>query len=222
MWIYRTLHAALGPCGWWPGDSPFEVMTGAVLTQNTAWRNVERAIANLRALGLMTPEAVLAADRAGLEEALRPSGYYTVKARRLLALCSFITEHGRGGLDPEVLRLPAEELRRRLLAVSGVGPETADSIVLYAAGRASFVVDAYTRRILSRHSLISGDEPYGDIRELFMGHLAPDVPLYNEYHALIVVAGHRFCRPKGPRCGLCPIGSDPWLSGELKAAAGRG
>jgi endonuclease-3 related protein len=193
-------------------------MTGAVLTQNTAWRNVERAIANLKAKGLDTPEALLAADRGELELALKPSGYFTVKARRLTALCSFVMENGAGGLDPEVLGLPAEELREGLLSVNGVGPETADSIVLYAAGKPSFVVDAYTRRILSRHSLIAGDEPYGLIRSLFMDGLPPDAPLYNEYHALIVVAGHRFCRPKAPRCRLCPLGSDPFLSDGLKAS----
>jgi endonuclease-3 related protein len=221
MWIYGKLHEAMGPCDWWPGDSPFEVMTGAILTQNTAWRNVEKAIANLKHLGLMTPEAVLGADRAVLEEALRPSGYFTVKARRLSALCSFVTERGVGGLDPEVLRLPMPELREGLLAVNGVGPETADSIVLYAAGQPSFVVDAYTRRILSRHTLIAGDEPYEDIRTLFMGHLDPDVALFNEYHALIVRAGHSRCRPRNPMCGDCPLGSDPWLLENLKDLSQR-
>ncbi|MDR3153976.1 MAG: endonuclease III domain-containing protein [Deltaproteobacteria bacterium] len=197
-------------------------MTGAVLTQNTAWRNVERAIANLKALGLVTPEAVLAADPAALARALVPSGYYTVKAARLRALAAFVTAEGAGGLDPEVLRLPLEPLREKLLAVSGIGPETADSIVLYAAGHPSFVVDAYTRRILSRHSLIGGSEPYGEIRALFMGALPPEAALYNEYHALLVAAGHHFCRPRLPRCAECPLGADPLLQGDLKPAAGGG
>ncbi|MDR1041075.1 MAG: endonuclease III domain-containing protein [Deltaproteobacteria bacterium] len=218
MWIYRKLLERFGPRDWWPADSPFEVMTGAILTQNTAWRNVEKAIANLKALGLGTPEAVLAADPDRLAEALRPSGYYTVKARRLRALCSFVLKIGAGGLDPEALRLPMEELRQRLLTVDGVGPETADSIVLYAASKPSFVVDAYTRRILSRHSLVAGDEPYGEIRALFMDCLPADVPLYNEFHALIVAVGHTLCRPKAPRCGECPLGRDPGLSAELREA----
>ncbi|MDR2611402.1 MAG: endonuclease III domain-containing protein [Deltaproteobacteria bacterium] len=218
MRIYRLLLARFGPRDWWPGESPFEVMTGAVLTQNTAWRNVERAIANLRALGLTTPEAVLAADGEALERALVPSGYYTVKARRLRALCSSVLEGGAGGLDPEVLRLPLEALRERLLSVNGVGPETADSIVLYAAGKPSFVVDAYTRRILSRHSLAAGDEPYEEIRALFMDSLPRDARLYNEYHALLVAAGNMYCRPRAPRCAECPLGGDPLLAGGLREA----
>jgi endonuclease-3 related protein len=193
-------------------------MTGAVLTQNTAWRNVEKAIANLKAMGAVTPEAVLAADPADLERALTPSGYYSVKARRLRSLCEFVTGGGGGGLDPEILRLPLAALREGLLGVSGVGPETADSIVLYAAGKPSFVVDAYTRRILSRHSLAAGDEPYGEIRSLFMDSLPRDAPLYNEFHALIVAAGHEFCRPRDPRCVLCPLGKDPFLLESLKPA----
>jgi endonuclease-3 related protein len=186
-------------------------MVGAVLTQNTSWRNVEKAIANLKSLGLMTAEAIAGADEGALAEALTPSGYYNVKAKRLLSLCRMVLGHGKGGPDPEVLRLPMEELREKLLGVNGVGRETADSIVLYAANLPSFVVDAYTKRILSRHQLMSGDPPYDDVRAWFMGHLESSAQYFNEYHALLVACGHFFCLPKSPRCHLCPLGKDPGL-----------
>jgi endonuclease-3 related protein len=211
MAIHDGLLAHFGPRGWWPGESPFEVMVGAVLTQHTSWKNVERAISNLKALGLTSPEAIMKAGEPGLLGALKPSGYYNLKAKRLRALCAMALSHGKGGLRPKVLELPLEELRGALLAVKGVGPETADSIALYAAGHPSFVVDAYTRRLLLRHGLMEGDPPYEDIRAWFMEKLPNDAALFNEFHALIVAVGHHFCGPMAPQCGLCPLGSDPHL-----------
>jgi endonuclease-3 related protein len=186
-------------------------MVGAILTQNTAWRNVEKAMGNLKAKGLLTVEAMAETQDQALAELIRPSGYFNVKTRRLKALVEMALKKGPGGDRPALLDLPWPELRETLLGVTGVGPETADSIVLYAAHQPSFVVDAYTRRLLSRHGLAQGDEPYGDIRAWFMSHLSPDVALYNEYHALIVTVGHQKCSPKRPDCETCPLNDDPLL-----------
>jgi endonuclease-3 related protein len=186
-------------------------MVGAVLTQNTSWRNVEKAIANLSQLGLLTPEAIAAAPEDILCQALRPSGYYNVKKERLLSLIRLVLKNGKGGDKPELLDWPLAQLRQELLAVKGVGPETADSIALYAADKPSFVVDVYTRRLISRHGLALGTEPYEDIRAWFMKNLVNDVSLFNEYHALIVAVGHKLCGPKRAGCQLCPLGQDPFL-----------
>lgn len=202
---YQRLFAALGPQHWWPGETAFEVMVGAVLTQNTAWANVERAIANLRAAGRLDCRQILALPDAALAELIRPAGYFNVKARRLKALCAFLAEQGVASA-PQRLRalgtLP--ELRRRLLAVHGVGEETADSILLYALELPIFVIDAYTRRIFTRLGFLHGGETYAQIQQAFMAQLPADVPLYNEYHALIVQLGKSVCRPK-PRCAACPL-----------------
>jgi endonuclease-3 related protein len=190
-------------------------MVGAVLTQNTAWRNVEKAIGNLAKNDLLTAEAMAGLRDEHLADLIRPSGYFNVKTRRLKALVNLVLQKGRGGERPEILDLPLEELRESLLGVNGVGPETADSIVLYAANKPSFVVDAYTRRLLARHSLAKGDEPYAEIRAWFMAHLKTDVGLFNEYHALIVVLGNQKCGPKRPDCKSCPINDDPLLDKSL-------
>lgn len=202
---YQRLLAAYGPQHWWPGDTPFEVMVGAVLTQNTAWGNVERAIANLKATGRLTCRGILSLGDAALAALIRPAGYFNVKARRLKALCAFLESEGVAD-RPEALRAAATlpELRRRLLAVHGVGEETADSILLYALQLPVFVVDAYTRRIFSRLKLIAGDESYAHIQQAFEAALPREVPLYNEYHALIVHHGKTVCRPR-PRCHECPL-----------------
>ncbi len=202
---YQRLLAAYGPQHWWPANTPFEVMVGAVLTQNTAWMNVERAIANLIAAGRLTCQGILTLPDEALAELIRPAGYFNVKARRLKALCAFLAEQGVAA-QPERLRelAPLPELRRRLLAVHGVGEETADSILLYALGLPIFVVDAYTRRIFSRLGLIAGSETYGHIQQGFMAQLPQEVRLFNEYHALIVHLGKSVCRPR-PRCGECPL-----------------
>lgn len=202
---YRRLLAAYGPQHWWPGETPLEVMVGAVLTQNTAWVNVERAIDNLKRDALLTCRGILALSDADLAQRIRPAGYFNVKARRLKALCAFLAEQGVAD-DPVALRdsAPLPELRQRLLAVHGVGEETADSILLYALDLPVFVVDAYTRRIFTRLGLLRGEERYAAIQRAFMDRLPAEVRLYNEYHALIVHLGKSVCRPR-PRCGACPL-----------------
>lgn len=199
--IYDALYATHGPQYWWPGDSPFEIMVGAVLTQNTAWVNVERAIANLKQAGALTPEAIVAAHPKRLAKWLKPSGYFNVKARRLRAFCRWLLQ--RGGIDV-LAALPTDTLRRELLAVYGVGPETADDIVLYAFERPVFVIDAYTRRIFSRLGLIDGTEDYETLRQRFESALGADTRLFNEYHGLIVRQGKEVCRPE-PRCAGCAL-----------------
>lgn len=201
MAVYRRLHTAYGSQRWWPGDSAFEIMVGAVLTQNTAWSNVEKAIANLKAANALTPEAIAGAPHRRLAAWLKPSGYFNIKAQRLRALCEWLLREG--GVR-RIARLPTDRLRHALLAVHGVGPETADDILLYAFHRPVFVIDAYTRRIFARLGLIQGDEDYETLRRLFETRLDADVPLFNEYHALIVAHGKDVCRPR-PRCGNCAL-----------------
>lgn len=201
--IYERLLRHFGPQHWWPGETPFEVMIGAVLTQNTNWQNVEKAIANLKAAGLLSPEALSALPAEELAGHIRPAGYYNLKAGRLKNLLALIAAH-EGGLDA-LLNQPAGILRAQLLAVKGIGPETADSMVLYAAGRPLFVVDAYTHRILARHGLIPEESDYFQMQALFMDHLAEDAALFNEYHALLVRAGKEFCRKSKPKCDGCPL-----------------
>jgi len=199
--VHDALLAAFGPQGWWPADGPFEVAVGAVLTQNTAWRNVERAISDLREAELLSPRAMIDAPHGALAAAIRPSGYFNVKARRLKALCRHWLD--LGGADGLAAR-DTDDLRRGLLTVTGVGPETADDIVLYAFDRPVFVIDAYTRRILSRLGIIDGDEGYDDLRGRIESRLGSDTALFNEYHALLVRLGKDICRP-APRCGECPL-----------------
>ncbi len=197
--VYRELLAAYGPQGWWPSDGPFEVMVGAVLTQNTAWVNVERAIENLKRAGALSARAIVDLPEARLAALLRPSGYFNVKARRLRAFCAWYLE--AGGLE-RLGRLQTARLRRALLAVPGVGPETADDILLYAFGRPVFVVDAYTRRLFGRLGLLDPDLPYDAVRLAFEGALGRRPALYNEYHALIVRHAKNVCRPR-PVCAAC-------------------
>lgn len=201
---YRRMLDAFGPQRWWPGDSPFEIAVGAVLVQNTAWRNVERAIENLRDEGLMSPRAMYAIERDELAELIRPAGYYQVKARRLRNLLEFIVEEFDGSLDDMFATAP-NALRERLLAIHGIGPETADAILLYAGGLPSFVVDTYTHRILARHGWIGYEADYPEIKDFFESTLPVDVPLYNEYHALLVRVGKDFCKRGGPKCAGCPL-----------------
>ena len=201
--LYQRLYDAWGPQHWWPAVTPFEVMVGAILTQNTAWKNVVKAIDNLKSAGLMSPERLHRVTRKRLAELIRPAGYYNLKTDRLKNLVKLVMDAG-GGDPPRLLSRPMEQLRADLLAVKGVGPETADSIVLYAANRPIFVIDAYTRRILDRHDLADGNAPYDDLQQWFMDRLPNDPRLYNEFHALLVVLGHRHCRPK-PKCGGCPL-----------------
>jgi endonuclease-3 related protein len=200
--LYQTLLAHFGPQHWWPADSPFEVMVGAVLTQNTHWKNVEKAITALDAEGLLEPSALAQCSPAQLAALIRPAGYYNLKAQRLHNLLALITE--QGGVEA-LLQQPLPGLRELLLAVKGIGPETADSIVLYAAQQPIFVVDAYTHRILFRHGLIPEDAQYVAIQESIMAQLEEDVALFKEYHALLVCLGKNFCKKSKPRCQGCPL-----------------
>lgn len=199
LWVFEALHAAYGPQHWWPAEAPFEVMVGAILTQNTAWTNVERALTRLTGGIPLKAREILDLDQAALAEAIRPAGYFNVKAARLRAFC---TEYvAIGGFDA-LASLDTDALRHRLLAIHGVGPETADDMLLYAFGRPVFVVDAYTRRIFGRLGMLAGGEGYETIRHEFESTLGPDVSLYNEYHALIVRHGKDWCRTR-PRCADC-------------------
>lgn len=205
--IYAALDAAFGPRGWWPADTPLEMMVGAILTQNAAWSNVEQAIARLRAAGALRFRRLHQAPLAELAEWIRPAGYFNVKARRLRALTGLVAAR-YGGQVKRLLAEPPERLREILLGVHGVGPETADSIILYAAGHPVFVVDAYTRRFLFRHGWIAGGESYDEIAARFTGALPAEAALFNQYHALIVELGKRHCRAR-PDCASCPL--RPWL-----------
>lgn len=207
--VYAALFAAYGPQSWWPAVTPFEVMVGAILTQNTAWSNVELGLARLRARVPLTAEGILALPEAELAACLRPVGYFNVKGQRLRAFCAaYVAQGGLQGLS----RLATPELRHRLLAIKGVGPETTDDMLLYAFQRPVFVVDAYTRRLFTRLGELGGDEGYETIRHAFEGALGADVPLFNEYHALIVRQGKEVCRPR-PRCGACCLA--PLCPGRL-------
>jgi endonuclease-3 related protein len=204
MWIYKGLLSAFGPQGWWPGNGAFEVIVGAILTQNTAWRNVERAIENLKAKDVMNPDGILGLSLEELASLIRPAGYFNVKAKRLRSFIEFFFRRYGGSTD-RMFNQDLYELRSELIAIHGIGEETADSILLYAGGKPIFVVDAYTRRFLLRHRLIESGATYGEIQGLFMDNLEPNVPLFNEYHALIVRLGKEICKPRAPACKICPI-----------------
>jgi endonuclease III related protein len=201
---YEALLRAYGPQRWWPGRSRFEVIVGAILTQNTSWSNVEQAINQLRREKLLSPAAIERVRLARLSRLIRSSGYFRQKARKLKAFVHFLNKQYGGSLD-KMLAGPTEELRQELLGVHGIGPETADSILLYAGGHAVFVVDAYTRRILERHNLMHGKQSYEEIRGMFEASLPPNAPLFNEYHALMVHTGKHFCRKSAPRCRECAL-----------------
>lgn len=208
MAVYESLIEAYGPMGWWPVTPPgevqpaytggpatreqrFEVAVGAILTQNTAWKNAEEAVANLNRAGLLDPDALCGIDRGRLADLVRPSGYYNQKAKRLKTVAAFFK--GQKGVTRDLL-----------LSLEGIGPETADSILLYAFNRPYFVIDAYTRRLFRRLGLIGGDERYEEIQEVFHRNMPRNVSIYKEYHALIVEHGKRFCRKK-PQCNGCSI-----------------
>lgn len=202
---YDSLYAAFGAQGWWPGRTRFEVITGAILTQNTAWTNVEKAIANLKKERLLSLSAMRAAPAERLAGCIRPAGYFNIKAKRLKHFVDHLYSRHEGSLG-RLFGQEAAVLRAELLSINGIGPETADSIILYAGGKPEFVVDAYTKRILSRHGIAGTDAGYEAVKALFTGALPRDARLYNEYHALIVKTGKDFCRPKEPRCAHCPLG----------------
>jgi endonuclease-3 related protein len=201
--IFVKLFGFFGPQHWWPADGPFEVAIGAILTQNTNWQNVEKAISNLKNQGILNAEAIHSTPLQTLARFIKPAGYYNVKARRLKAFVQFLIEEFRGKIE-EMASEDIPSLRKKLLQVYGIGPETADSILLYALNKPVFVVDAYTKRILSRHGLINKKASYEEIQSLFHQAMEPDPFIYNEYHALIVKLGKTFCRPR-PLCRECPL-----------------
>jgi len=206
MALYRALYRSYGPQHWWPGDTAFEVIAGAVLTQNTAWGNVEKAIANLKRRRLLTPSRLTSVPSKKLAALIRPSGYFNIKTQRLKNLLILVRNRYRGSLKRMFSDDP-EALRESLLGVNGIGPETADSILLYAAKRPFFVVDAYTRRLLYRHGFISNNADYHEVQRLFTENLPKDTRLYNEFHALIVKVGKERCRKSNPLCSECSLES---------------
>jgi len=204
--VYQKLLDAFGPQNWWPGDTHFEMMVGAILVQNTNWQNVERAITNLRAADLLEPQALFDVSQEELEELIRPAGYYRIKAKRLRSLLGFLVNRYDGSIEA-MFRTPLSKLRQELLGIHGVGPETADSILLYAGSLPTFVVDAYTHRILSRHGWIDPESDYHQIQEYFHDRLPADVSMFNEFHALLVYLGKHYCKKSRPLCETCPLQS---------------
>jgi endonuclease III related protein len=202
---FNSLFTSFGPQHWWPGKTPFEVIVGAILTQNTSWNNVELAINNLRQARLLAPRAIEGAPLAEIEQKIRPSGYFRQKARKLKAFSAFLQHEYRGSLR-RMFKEPTLLLREKLLAVFGIGPETADSILLYAGGHPVFVVDAYAKRILSRHGWIAEDAAYEEVRWTFERRFPGEAKLYNEFHALIVHVGKKFCLKSEGLCRTCPLG----------------
>jgi endonuclease-3 related protein len=201
--IYHKLYRAFGPQHWWPGDSPFEIAVGAILTQNTNWANVEKAIASLKNKRALSAKGIHEMKTEKLALFIRPAGYFNVKARRLKAFIHFLINEYHGSMG-RMKNEKLDTLRTKLLNVHGIGPETADSILLYALDKPVFVIDAYTKRALSRHSVINHDENYERIQDLFHETLKRDTELFNEYHALFVRLGKTYCRKK-PLCDGCPL-----------------
>ncbi len=201
--IYKLLFDCFGPQHWWPGETQFEIITGAILTQNTNWANVEKAIANLKSADLLTSEKLYHLDVSKLAELIRPAGYYNIKAKRLKNFINWLFQSYDGQLI-NLENLDTHQLRTELLAVKGIGRETADSILLYAFDREIFVIDAYTARVAVRHGLIEPQADYEQLRELFQSNLPRDSQLFNEYHALLVNVGKNYCRPKA-KCPGCPL-----------------
>lgn len=202
--IYDLLYKRFGPRHWWPGDTRFEIIIGAILTQNTAWGNVEKAIGNLKKKRVLNIKALSRMHEKGLARLIRPSGYYNIKARRIKEFLSFLNTSYKGSLA-RMFQNGLFQLREGLLSIKGIGPETADSILLYAGNKPIFVIDAYTRRIFSRHGFIDKDAEYSELQSLFMENLPRDITLFNEFHALIVELGKSICKSKQPLCSKCPI-----------------
>jgi endonuclease-3 related protein len=201
--MYQKLYQTIGPRHWWPADSPFEVVVGAILTQNTSWKNVEKALGALKEKNILDPLQLYKVDEQYLATTITSSGFFNIKSKRIKSFINFLFEQYQGSLEKmfsEKLTL----LREKLLAINGVGPETADSILLYAGGKPIFVVDAYTKRILLRHKVISPRARYSEIQELFMNNLKADVKMFNEYHALLVYIGKYYCK-RVPQCKSCPL-----------------
>lgn len=202
--IYRKLFAFFGPQHWWPGDSAFEIIVGAILTQNTNWLNAEKAIGNLKQNKVLAPQRLYNLSKKNLAKLIRPAGYYNIKAERLKNFLVFFLKSYNGNFK-KISHENASDLRKQLLSIKGIGPETADSILLYALDKPVFVIDAYTKRILSRHRFIGTEATYDEIQNLFMRNLKTDAQLFNEYHALLVRLGKEFCLKNKPRCDICPL-----------------
>jgi len=201
---YLALQERFGPQQWWPARTRLEVILGAILTQNTAWHNATLALRNLRQSGLLSWQGLRRVSLSALEECVRPAGFYRQKARTIRNFVDWVIERHAGSLH-RLLSLPADELRRQLLDRRGLGPETADAILLYAAERPFFVADAYTRRVLARHGLVAPAAGYHKTQELLHAQLPPDARLFNEFHALLVEVGKKHCTPQRPRCARCPL-----------------
>ncbi|MBN2568204.1 MAG: endonuclease III domain-containing protein [Deltaproteobacteria bacterium] len=201
--IYQKLNEHFGDLKWWPGETPFEISVGAILTQNTSWKNVEKAIRRLKAAEMLTPERLFHAKEEVIAELIRPSGYYRIKAKRLKFFIKFLYDEYNGSME-KMFGADLWDLRKKLLGVHGIGEETADSIMLYGGGKDIFVVDTYTRRIMERAGLVEKDWTYGHIQKLFMENLPQERRLYNQYHAFLVNTGKYYCK-RDPRCDECPL-----------------
>ncbi|MDH4227646.1 MAG: endonuclease III domain-containing protein [Deltaproteobacteria bacterium] len=202
---YKAMFSAFGPQDWWPGDTRFEIIVGAILTQNTNWTNVEKAIVNLKKAKALNPKKMHSLAVHDLAQYIRPAGYFNVKAARLKHFLNHLFDIYGGSID-KMFGHRTDALREELLSINGIGPETCDSILLYAAERPVFVIDAYTKRMLMRHKIVGQKAGYNDMQKLFMENLKHDTEMFNEYHALIVKTGKDFCRPRNPRCSACPLG----------------
>lgn len=202
--IYRKLFAFFGPQHWWPAKTAFEVIVGAILTQNTSWSNVEKAIHNLKQNRLLTADKLYQLSFKKLTAQIKSTGYYNIKAKRIREFLKFFLRKYQGKIE-KMTSVSLKQLRQELLSINGVGPETADSILLYALHKPIFVVDAYTKRILLRHDLIRNDATYQEVQDLFMRNLRSDMRLFNEYHALLVKLGKDFCLKNKPKCKDCPL-----------------
>ena len=212
--IYKILHNHFGPQYWWPGDTPFEIAVGAILTQNTNWQNVEKAINNLKNEGALNAHILYGMPHEKLAPLIRQAGYFNVKTRRLKNFLNFLSNHYKGSMKG-MRKEDADTLRKALLGVNGIGPETADSILLYALEKPVFVIDAYTKRILHRHNIVSEKATYHELQELFHRNLPSDADMFNEYHALFVMLGKHYCRPR-PICEGCPLEGMPASSEKKK------
>lgn len=204
MSIYDRMYDHFGPRGWWPGETLFEICVGAILTQSVSWKNVTKAITNLRNVGLLNLNSMYHCSLEDLERCIIPTLYFRMKAKKLKAFVNHVIENYNGDLK-SMLSQEISYLRQELLGMYGIGPETADSILLYAAEKPIFVVDAYTRRIFSRIGFWDEDITYSEMQKFFMNHLSRDFSFFNEYHALIVGVGNKFCSNKKPRCDECPV-----------------
>ncbi len=215
LMIYDKLYQHFGPQHWWPGDTPFEVSVGAILTQNTSWSNVEKVISHLKNLGLLSPSGMSGLPAGELASMIKPAGYFNVKALRLRSFLEFLMGDYHGEME-HMAREDSAQLRAKLLRVHGIGPETADSILLYAIEKPVFVIDAYTKRVLSRHGIMGFERSYNEFQEIFHASLNPDIGMFKEYHALFVQVGKTFCKRNNPACGACPLNAMlPPLSGTI-------